>query len=574
MSELEGSGTFMRRKSDFAVRVTIQGRKRKVFALFPKSEAAARERAQVVCDLAAALRREEKAHTRDGIKLLELAALANPRMLKGAQSAVKALLAGELEDESTCPTFAEVAADWTSGKLHKEHPDHVKKTDAVANEIRLRFICGVDLGGTKFGEMPLDMIRVEHCEEVMRQLPATSKRPGSRRHYGQVMSRVLSLAAFPLRLIEKNPLPAGFLPQVGRPPAFPYLYPADDRALLGCTGVPLGRRVYWGFVAREGGRKGETALLQVRDFDLVRGIVRVDDNKTDDPRSWVLTPGVPEALRAWVRIARLKPTDRMFRDEVRKDFVNEDHAAELLRADLERAGVKATRPEIFERSVNRRPMRMHDLRGTFVTLSLAAGQSETWVADRTGHKSSTMINRYRRRAREAGELHLGVLDRLDLAIPELRDPASEPSGTASQAGGALTSSCPILAHVDSNFEAASAAGTEENAVNSGVPKEGLEPPRPSRAVDFESGRASREQADPAKTADFDDAGERRETPRGQDLGKTDPVEAALAEALTLAAKSSDWAAVSKLADELKARRLEREALAPPVLGTPPWRGGR
>jgi hypothetical protein len=29
-------------------------------------------------------------------------------------------------------------------------------------------------------------------------------------------------------------------------------------------------------------------------------------------------------------------------------------------------------------------MRVHDLRGTFVTLALADGKSESWVADRAG----------------------------------------------------------------------------------------------------------------------------------------------------------------------------------------------
>ena len=40
-------------------------------------------------------------------------------------------------------------------------------------------------------------------------------------------------------------------------------------------------------------------------------------------------------------------------------------------------------------------------------LALAIGRSEAWVADRTGHKSSVKINRYRRAARTAAELGLG-----------------------------------------------------------------------------------------------------------------------------------------------------------------------
>jgi hypothetical protein len=54
------------------------------------------------------------------------------------------------------------------------------------------------------------------------------------------------------------------------------------------------------------------------------------------------------------------------------------------------------------------------------------------VQDRTGHKSSDMVNRYRRSARSAQELELGTLHPLDQAIPEL---APETSHTARSEGG-------------------------------------------------------------------------------------------------------------------------------------------
>jgi hypothetical protein len=73
-------------------------------------------------------------------------------------------------------------------------------------------------------------------------------------------------------------------------------------------------------------------------------------------------------------------------------------------------------------------MRAHDLRGTFVTLALANGRSEAWVADRTGHTTSAMINRYRRTARSATELGLGLLAPLDEAIPELAEALELPGG--------------------------------------------------------------------------------------------------------------------------------------------------
>jgi hypothetical protein len=62
---------------------------------------------------------------------------------------------------------------------------------------------------------------------------------------------------------------------------------------------------------------------------------------------------------------------------------------------------------------------VHDLRGTFVTVSLANGKSESWISDRTGHRSSVMIARYKRTARTFSELHTGNFAPLDSAIPEL-----------------------------------------------------------------------------------------------------------------------------------------------------------
>ena len=103
----------------------------------------------------------------------------------------------------------------------------------------------------------------------------------------------------------------------------------------------------------------------------------------------------------------------MFVDEYGRPLSDESLAPQL-RKDLEAAGVN--RKELLSAGTNRQPIRVHDLRGTFITLTLANGRSETWVADRTGHTSSQMINRYRRAARSAGELKLGELVPMDRAI--------------------------------------------------------------------------------------------------------------------------------------------------------------
>jgi hypothetical protein len=147
---------------------------------------------------------------------------------------------------------------------------------------------------------------------------------------------------------------------------------------------------------------------------------------TDDPRSWALDPGVARALKMWKEAycKDAKLDDHVFVDPMVGAPLYTLHLADHLREDLRAAGV--TRPALFERSDVRRPIRVHDLRATFVTVSLANGKTETWVADRTGHRSSVMINRYRRAARTWAELSMGPLSPLDDAIPELRLPHGLP----------------------------------------------------------------------------------------------------------------------------------------------------
>ena len=117
-----------------------------------------------------------------------------------------------------------------------------------------------------------------------------------------------------------------------------------------------------------------------------------------------------------------------------------DKLAAELRADLKVAGV--TRPKLFEQSEHRMKLRAHDLRGTFVTLSLANGKTETWVQQRTGHTSSIMINRYRRAARKAEELALGDWTPLDTAIPELGE--ARPKGAETAPAGDATGDAPTI----------------------------------------------------------------------------------------------------------------------------------
>jgi integrase len=319
-------------------------------------------------------------------------------------------------------------------------------------------------GGT-FGDLPLGTVTLDHCEHVMRKLPETTKRRATRRQYAQVIRRVLELAVHPCRLIPQHPLPRTFMPKVGKPPAFSFLYPDEEAALMACAAVPLEYRTVWGFLSREGCRVGEAlgARLGV-EIDLERGTFSLDVNKTHDARTWPLDPAVRAALAAYVKLKGIEKGALMFTDEHGRAHES-DKLAERLRAHLWAAGVR--RPELHESGENRNKLRAHDLRGTFVTLSLANGKTETWVADRTGHKSSIMINRYRRAARSVAELELGPLAPLNVAVPEIIASNPESAG-GGQPGGQrepVVNSVALPAEVETSNDSAA------------VPKVGLEPTR-------------------------------------------------------------------------------------------------
>jgi integrase len=227
-----------------------------------------------------------------------------------------------------------------------------------------------------------------------------------------MLRRVLALAVDPMRVRETLPIPSGWLPSASSDKAKAWIYPSEDLALMQCDSVPLGRRLFFGVLAREGMRVSEALGLSWSDVDLVRGVVKLDSNKTEDPRTWALGSDVVAALSAWRKL-------RGHEARIFSHFALGDRGdfAHHLREGLKLAGV--TRTELFVPQPNRLLLRAHDLRGTFVTLALAAGRTEAWVTDRTGHRSSAMIYKYKRAARAATELGLGWFTSLHEAIPEL-----------------------------------------------------------------------------------------------------------------------------------------------------------
>jgi len=312
-------------------------------------------------------------------------------------------------------TIQQLGRQWTGGELHKRYPDQIKaKVTAEHDAGRLeKYVYSV------IGDVPVADVTRDHAQEVMRRLPPKLN-PTTRRAIGHLLVLLLKHSVYPLCLRAETPIPPGFLPRRGKRKALACLHPDEVARLLCSPKVPFMYRLLWGFLIAEGMREGEALALTIGDLDLVRGLVRLDKNKTDDPRAWALDKGTTSALCAYLSRARpnAKPGEFVFLD-ARGLQHSKFGLAKLLRSHLEAIGLKEERPELFESSEHRKQMRVHDLRGTFVTTALANGKSEAWVSARTGHKSSAMINNYKRVATGFEDVKLGAPLPLDQAIPEL-----------------------------------------------------------------------------------------------------------------------------------------------------------
>jgi integrase len=302
-------------------------------------------------------------------------------------------------------------AERASGELHTSYPDDIrKKASSETDGLRLAKLY------EKIGSVSLHRFTLQDAQRAMRALPSELE-VNTRRQYAQLIHRVLAMAVYPACIIPTSPLPRGFVPKPGKEKAKALPWPEEDARGLACETWPLADRMLFGFLPREGMRTSEAAALTWGDLTLEVGAIRLDENKTDEPRAWALDPAVATALALWKKMRKdTKKRDLVFRQSDGQPY-NRDRLAARYREYLDKA-CKA-RPEILESGTNRMRVRAHDMRGMFVTFSLANGRTESWVQDRTGHTTSIMVNRYRRSARTVTELGLGALAPMVMAIPEL-----------------------------------------------------------------------------------------------------------------------------------------------------------
>lgn len=336
------------------------------------------------------------AHRADTV-LERVANAKDAASLEKTVRAVDLIIAGKVSkanDALTNPTVRELGEEWTSGKLRDRFPQLKAKKTSVDDAQRLR-----DYVYPHVGAIRIKSITAEHGNLVLTEIP---KKLSERtiKAIAQAFQRIVNIAVSPMRLLERSPLPDIYVPSADVKQAKQMLFPNEEALIVSCKEIPMLYRILYGFLCREGMRISEAEQLQWGDVDLALGYVTLDENKSDDPRAWVLGTDTVRTLRWW----KTQQPKGQFVFGGEKP-IKEHKWAETFREHVALAGVKRT--ALFKRSKKSLRLRIHDTRATFVTVSLANGKSESWVTDRTGHKSHSMVQAYTRQVRSARELNQG-----------------------------------------------------------------------------------------------------------------------------------------------------------------------
>lgn len=278
-------------------------------------------------------------------------------------------------------TFDDIVTLWTSGALHEQFPDRVRPlVGRRLGQVTQR------LGEISWtlGKLPLARITRQDCEAALAALPR-GLMVSTRAAYARLIPRVLRLAVL-AGALDKSPLSPGWAPSAGARREFQLLYPEEDARLIECHRVPFARRLLWGFLVREGLRISEALALVGDDLDLDRGTITVRDSKTGAMRRWRLGEDVRKALVAY--------QEREGWGGSQYVFPRVSQPAKTFRQDLRDCELR--RRELHVDSPTSRNVTVHDLRGTFVTISLATGKPINWIMRRTGHRKISTIDAYRR----------------------------------------------------------------------------------------------------------------------------------------------------------------------------------
>lgn len=533
--------TLEKTKGGWSIQLRFGKGRRKRFTLPAMTEEKARERQDLLEQLASLLALGEGL---DVEAILQAVAVkVTDREFSSAVRAARDLASGKAPPEAPKGpvTFRDVAELWLSGDLHRRFPDVVrgKGEHSIAQSRGIL--------NAVFPHLDKDVRQITRADVLRAKSDATP--PGvsqaQRAHYARHIRLVMALAVAPLELIEQSPVPPKFVPPYGPRRALGFLYPEEDVLLTGASDavVPYGYRLYYGFLARNGCRPSEGLRLTFGDLDLGRGVLTLDRNKTKVPRAWAMAGDVTAVLRGERERRGATETDLVFPD------VAHDDLAERFREHLWDAGVQ--RRELHAQTSERRPIRVHDLRGSFVTIALAHGANEDWVMRRTGHTTSAMLSRYRRQIEHAREIDLQWYADLGRCLSgELR------SGLEGVARGVARKvkvqvNLPGFQTCSWSYERLPASTPQPNLAVETQPKPVTAPSEPA-------------EIEKVARAGHPLARERSEAVSGLEDTES-PVEQALAAALTAAIAAQKWELAQAIVMELGERRRARVSPTVPSL---------
>ena len=192
-------------------------------------------------------------------------------------------------------------------------------------------------------------------------------------------------------------------------------------------------------------RASELASLRWSDVDLKHGRVRLDENKTDDPRAWALSPDVTRTLAWWKKRTKGEADDSSMSLDLAKGAL----------AAWQKAGPKARQDEglgTFARPALRaassssaapRGNRSAARPARHVRHRLPGQRQDRAVGDRPhGPQVEPDDRALRPQARTWAELDLGTLGPLDGLLPEMKGAALRPRKPPGAPGAAEDAALP------------------------------------------------------------------------------------------------------------------------------------
>lgn len=325
-------------------------------------------------------------------------------------------------------TVREFGEKWTSGDLFKLYGEvRGLKLKASANDDRnrLRKYVYPYIGERFVAEVTEELVEAAFAKAFRDSEKRRGKAlsPLTRRHVYQASRRLFDLSIKPGRLRTTNPVSVDLQPNKGSPKLYSFLYPRELLTLLGCTEVPLARRVYYALATYTGLRKSSLKVFAWRNLDFEHSTITSLVSKTELPQIFAqadpLLPGLETLMIVLKRYHELCGCPRPSELIISSLQCKKNGEATALREDLQLAGID--RDILFAKSDQIEPLRFHDLRATFVTWSKRAGKGTGWIGDRTGHVTEAMMKRYDRGARMLADLKLEPFPDISSAIPELSE---------------------------------------------------------------------------------------------------------------------------------------------------------